>query len=527
MQADLWSVGAILFQLVTGKTPYTGNNQIQLLDNIKKSTELQFPPEAKNLSPDCMDLCRKLLRCNPVERLTFEEFFNHPYLSQGQPQDTVRNKQSERPVDDFPFSERNPVDGSQEDCLPFSLDDDSSGLHSRPSLLRMSPMRSTYRFSLDLKSDKREVFSLSDKGDISNFNCPPRKTEIPGSSLGSRRLSEGNLKGSRKTLDFRQLNALPKDVDSFESIDQEYVLVPGPPTDLSSSARASMQGHLPSKSGSPSLNSVNMTSTPSAPVPIIGAATSRVGYTGGLESRSSASGTPQGSMDTGDTFEKPSTDFMTRIKSLQLCASAITDLVSEKIEAGKQLEAFSIQLLTLAIWKQALYICHTHAASTTEGSPIQKTIKFKEISKVRHSPDVLDCSDDINIHGPMDIHSQIERAFVHEVGYAEELAKVIEPGNMDLPDALELIYQSALALGKHAAVDEYMGYTESAVIFYSKAVCLLVFILVEAPCLILNPPFSLTNTERYRIQNYIDALINRENSLRSQRMALFKHEDQT
>lgn len=29
-QADLWSVGAILFQLVTGKTPFTGNNQIQV-----------------------------------------------------------------------------------------------------------------------------------------------------------------------------------------------------------------------------------------------------------------------------------------------------------------------------------------------------------------------------------------------------------------------------------------------------------------------------------------------------------------
>ncbi|MBA0726589.1 hypothetical protein Golax_002409 [Gossypium laxum] len=29
-KADLWSVGAILFQLVTGKTPFTGNNQIQV-----------------------------------------------------------------------------------------------------------------------------------------------------------------------------------------------------------------------------------------------------------------------------------------------------------------------------------------------------------------------------------------------------------------------------------------------------------------------------------------------------------------
>lgn len=37
----------------------------QLLQNIIKSTELQFPPEAKDLSPHCIDLCRKLLRRNP------------------------------------------------------------------------------------------------------------------------------------------------------------------------------------------------------------------------------------------------------------------------------------------------------------------------------------------------------------------------------------------------------------------------------------------------------------------------------
>nr|GMC81748.1 serine/threonine-protein kinase ATG1c isoform X1 [Ipomoea batatas] len=89
-KADLWSVGAILFQLVTGKTPFIGNDQLQLLQNIVKSTGLQFPSNAKDLSDECRDLCRKLLRRNPVERLTFEEFFNHPFLATRQPDELSR-----------------------------------------------------------------------------------------------------------------------------------------------------------------------------------------------------------------------------------------------------------------------------------------------------------------------------------------------------------------------------------------------------------------------------------------------------
>ncbi|XP_048421594.1 serine/threonine-protein kinase ATG1a isoform X2 [Pyrus x bretschneideri] len=80
-KADLWSVGAILFQLVTGKPPFDGNSQLQLFQNILTSTELRFPQGAlEELHPDCIDLCRSLLRQNPVERLSFMEFFNHKFL---------------------------------------------------------------------------------------------------------------------------------------------------------------------------------------------------------------------------------------------------------------------------------------------------------------------------------------------------------------------------------------------------------------------------------------------------------------
>ncbi|KAI3474139.1 hypothetical protein Pfo_028927 [Paulownia fortunei] len=524
-KADLWSVGAILFQLVTGKTPFTGSNQIQLLQNIIKSTELQFPPEAKDLNPHCIDLCKKLLRRNPVERLTFEEFFNHPYLSQRQPVEFFRNRQSQRVLDGFPLSERNAEQSSQEDCLPFSLDDDSSCPDGSPSFPRRFTMKSLYGFSLDSKPDRRDISNLENRTDSSKYSGAPHKTEITGSSLGSRRLSEGNLKESLKTTDLGLLDN-PKVVDLLESIDQDYVIVMGPPMDLPTSTHDSKPSHFPFKTGSPPLYSGNMNSGPSAPVPIIAGATGRFNYTGSLESQLSAPGISQGSMNIANTSEQPSTDCMIRISSLQRYAAAITELVNDKIEKGKPLEAFSVQLVILAIWKQALHICHTHAASATEGSPSQEATRLREVSKVQHSPDVQESLDIVNIQGALDICSQIERAFLHEVGHAEELAKVIEPGNMEMPDAMELLYQSALALGRDGAVDECMGDIQRAVIRYEKAVQLLLFLLVEAPCLILNPPFSLTNSDRYRIKNYIDVLNNRLSISRSQRMAILKAEDQ-
>ncbi|KAH6798410.1 Protein kinase superfamily protein [Perilla frutescens var. frutescens] len=519
-KADLWSVGAILFQLVTGRTPFTGSNQIQLLQNIIKSTELQFPPEARDLNPHCLDLCRKLLRRNPVERLTFEEFFNHPYLSNRQPIDSFSNRQSPRALDDFPLSGRNIGESSQEDCLPFSLDDDSSVPVGSPSPKR-STMRSMYGFSLDSKSEQRDYLNLANRTGSSKYNSSPRKTKITGSNLGSRQLSEGNLKESLKRTELVTLDNHPKVADSLELIDQDYVIVSGPPLDLSSSGgRASKQGHSLSKTRDLPLASEKMNKT-SSPMPVRGGS---VEDTGNLGSPISTPRTSQGSMD----IEQPSSDCMTRIKSLHCYASSITELVTEKADGGKPLEAFSTQLVILAIWKQALDICHTYAASATEGSSSQEATRLREVSYTRHSPDAQECLESLDIANnlePHDICSQIESAFLHEVGNAEELAKVIDPGNMEMPDAMELIYQSALALGRRGAVEEYMGDIGCAVVFYSKAARLLHFLLVEAPCLILNPPFSLTSSDRYRIKNYIDVLNNRQSISQSQRMALFKAPD--
>ncbi|XP_038701963.1 serine/threonine-protein kinase ATG1c-like isoform X2 [Tripterygium wilfordii] len=524
-KADLWSVGAILFQLVTGKTPFTGNNQIQLLQNIVKSTELHFPPVDKDLSSECKDLCQKLLRRNPVERLTFEEFFSHQFLSSRQPDNMSR--WSSRSMDDIPSSESSPLrnteESSQEDCLPFFLDDDSSGPEGSPSYFkRRSSMKSTCSFSPDIQADRREATSnvLNNVDFTSRYGSAINKLGKPRCRLDL--FSDENLNEHPKVMDQRP--ARSRVVDSLESIDQDYVLVSGSPMDLSSTlATASRPSHMKSALDGPPMTSFNRNTSPSVPMPIIGAMNNNTYCVGSLESQSSAAGTSQGSMDIGYTLVQPSTHSMTRVKSLRQFAFAITELVHEKVESCRQLEAISIQLVILAIWKQALHICHTQAASAMEGSPSQGSTRLRRNSSKKHgSPDAEDCLGVFNSQRPENISSQIEREFLKEVEHAEKLAMAIEPGNTEMPDAMEMIFQSALALGRNGGVDELMGNMETAALSYSKAVRLLSFLLVEAPSLILNPPFSLTNSDRYRLRSYIDILNNRHGHSKSQRLAILK-----
>ncbi|RMZ53892.1 hypothetical protein APUTEX25_005574 [Auxenochlorella protothecoides] len=80
-KADLWSVGAILFEMVGGRPPFTGANQLQLLRSIQRAPARLPEGAAAALSAPCRALIAALLRPNPVERISFEEFFRHPFLA--------------------------------------------------------------------------------------------------------------------------------------------------------------------------------------------------------------------------------------------------------------------------------------------------------------------------------------------------------------------------------------------------------------------------------------------------------------
>ena len=86
-KADLWSVGAVLYEMSVGKAPFRAANHIELLRKIEHSKGIKFPDEDPSHQPrpgedppqvvpsDIKALIRALLRQNPVERASFEDFF--------------------------------------------------------------------------------------------------------------------------------------------------------------------------------------------------------------------------------------------------------------------------------------------------------------------------------------------------------------------------------------------------------------------------------------------------------------------
>ncbi|KAK7258408.1 hypothetical protein RIF29_23983 [Crotalaria pallida] len=459
-KADLWSVGAILFQLVTGRPPFEGNSQYQLFQNILKSTELRFPPVAlTELHSDCLDLCRKLLRQNPVERLTFKEFFDHNFLQEPRSITHV-----EQPL----LHEISTI----KQLVITASDDASQSLANETALMQRNNDKST----------------AGGKGVVE-----PTSTIL---SDKQGRSIHGDAHFSKQ----RQVSCL------MESIEKGYVLV-------NPHSESSLEAFSDYFEASATRVSIYSPKTTNIEIGVGNRAKDPSFCADGLvNSKSNELEELAASTAFSPLSEVHRISLMcpsNRLELLHLYVQILAELSDEKYNTGLYLESFAVELVVLAIWKKALEICNSwHGNTSANETRISRRGRGGDVPTSQTEPK-------IDFGDPSSVSSWAKQGFIVAVDCAERLSCHIQ--NMDgaakMPDAMEIIFQKALLVGRDGAYDEYMENKDSAAASYSKAMLLLSFIVEEAENLPLNPPFSLTADNKKRILQYILYLQSHQKSL--------------
>lgn len=647
-KADLWSVGAILFELVAGRPPYNGANHIQLLNNIEKA-EARVPPAiAAQLSDHCLSLVRSLLQRDPGSRLSFEKFFHHSFL---EPVRESMQQRSEEPslaplhgVQAGPSS-RTPSGTAdyyglaQDNSRPREVVKQHTNMQHelrqyQQQQQQQQQLRSGREHVHSADRGKIQYHAAGARGDLAAVGWDLELDSPRERDTGRVRVDAANVNDmysewkhspdalpvERKgygvdTADMRRYGQISPAVmkykgppathsgelveayrvpllrdgykgipeppglisalstDSMDGIEKEYILVDKPlymSSELSSphtsgrrSARCDANKHNVQMARSPSPTPQPRAHSPAISVPgTPGKQSGRpqdVGSRGSTPSSSHNDATAAGSATDARQLaarsvpEGPAAGLAARVASLQKCARLVSELAADKMEAEQPLESLSIQLVCLAIWREALGVCHAWAelASDVEteravrghppsahlgqgsgsgshdraaGVPSHAPGSFRQEGASAPAAGVAE--EDV-VAAAAAACAMVESEFLVAVERAEEVAKYVEPADAaKMPDAMELIFQAALAVGRAAAVEELMGNFSNAAVGYAKASALFYFFLLEAPALSSTPPFVLALADRQRIQRYADAVVVRQNFCTLQRTVLLQQQQQ-
>lgn len=83
--SDLWSIGVLLYKIAFGTYPYNGKGAVEIFMKIMNKPK-KFEKSGNKLFDD---LINKLLEKEKERRITYEEYFNHPFFKYDEPKSII------------------------------------------------------------------------------------------------------------------------------------------------------------------------------------------------------------------------------------------------------------------------------------------------------------------------------------------------------------------------------------------------------------------------------------------------------
>ncbi|WEW59532.1 Serine/threonine-protein kinase [Emydomyces testavorans] len=186
-KVDLWSVGTVLFEMVVGRSPFRAGNHVDLLRKIEQGDDNVRIPVQAEASVPLKKLIRSLLKRNPVERLSFRDFFESSVVKGEIPGLAEEDLQAQKEKNSRIASET-----SQRDSSLFRAPSDGN-LEDHRAATPPRPLSGNYTRSATSPAVRR-VGSRE-------------KTDLQRAAVTARKASMNSVSGSPVREEFREINS--------------------------------------------------------------------------------------------------------------------------------------------------------------------------------------------------------------------------------------------------------------------------------------------------------------------------------